>query len=176
MSSAPTIETDRLILRPHVAADLEAFWSFYQSDRSRYMDVPTSRSQLWAGMLAEVGSWEIFGWGGLAIETKDGQLAGQVCISQPPHFPELELGWIVFDGFEGFGYAFEAASAMRDYAFEILEVPTLVSYIDGNNQRSVALAKRMGAVEDLNARTYDAADQVYRHSPNSSGPGLEAYA
>lgn len=176
MSSAPTIETDRLILRPHVAADLAAFWQFYQSDRSRYMDAPDSRSQLWTGLLAEVGSWEVFGWGGLAIETQDGQLAGQVCISQPPHFPELELGWIVFEGFEGLGYAYEAASAMRDYAFEILEVPTLVSYIDEKNQRSIALAERLGATLDPNARTYDAADLVYRHQPDSSGPGLEAYA
>ncbi len=176
MTSAPTIETDRLVLRPHEAADLDAFWAFYQSDRSRYMDVPSSQSQLWAGLLAEVGSWEIFGWGGLAIETKDGQLAGQVCISQPPHFPELELGWIVFEGFEGFGYAFEAASAMRDFAFEILEVPTLVSYIDRDNRRSVLLAERMGAVLDPDAATYDTVDLVYRHAPDSTGPGLEAYA
>ncbi|NIZ13247.1 GNAT family N-acetyltransferase [Phaeobacter sp. HF9A] len=176
MSSAPTIETDRLILRPHEASDLDPFWNFFQSDRSRYVAKPDSFSQMWTGLMAEIGSWEVFGWGGLAIETKDGEFAGQVCISQPPHFPELELGWIVFDGFESLGFAFEAASAMRDYAFEILEVPTLVSYIDQKNRRSIALAKRMGAALDPDAPTYDAMDLVYRHLPDSSGPGLEAYA
>ncbi|KUP91862.1 GNAT family N-acetyltransferase [Tritonibacter horizontis] len=176
MTSAPTIETDRLILRPHKQSDLEALWRFYQSDRSKFMDAPDSRSQLWTGLLAEVGSWEIFDWGGLAIETKDGQLAGQVWISQPPHFPELELGWIVFAEFEGASYAFEAASAMRDYAFEILNVDTLVSYIDQNNRRSIALAERMGARLDPDAESYDPMDLVYRHAPDSAGPGLEAYA
>ncbi|OIQ28668.1 MAG: GNAT family N-acetyltransferase [Alphaproteobacteria bacterium MedPE-SWcel] len=176
MSSAPTIETDRLILRPHEAADLDAFWTFFQSDRSRYMEAPESRSQLWSGLLAEVGAWEIFGWGGLAIETAEGVLAGQVCVSKPPHFPELELGWILFEGFEGKGYALEAASAMRDYAFEILDVPTLVSYIDEKNARSIALAERLGATLDPNARSYDPVDLVYRHQPDTAGPGLEAYA
>ena len=176
MTSAPTIETDRLILRPHEKGDLAAFWSFYQSDRSKYMEAPSSRSQLWTGLLAEVGAWELFDWGGLAITTKDGQLAGQVCISQPPHFPELELGWIIFKEFEGASFAFEAASAMRDYAFEILAVDTLVSYIDKDNRRSIALAERMGAVLDQTAASYDPMDLVYRHSPDSSGPGLEAYA
>ncbi|WOI32971.1 GNAT family N-acetyltransferase [Tritonibacter scottomollicae] len=176
MTAAPIIETDRLILRPHEAGDLDKFWNFFQSDRSKYMDAPDSRSQLWTGLMAEVGSWEVYGWGGLAIETKDGELAGQICISQPPHFPELELGWIAFEGFEGAGFAFEAASAMRDFAFEILEVPTLVSYIDQKNRRSIALADRMGAVLDPDAQSYDPADLVYRHTPDSSGPGLEAYA
>ena len=65
---------------------------------------------------------------------------------------------------------------MRDFAFEILEVPTLVSYIDQKNRRSIALADRMGAVLDPDAQSYDPADLVYRHTPDSSGPGLEAYA
>lgn len=175
MTSAPTIETDSLVLRPHVLGDMDIFWDFYQSDRSAFMERPLGKSQLYSSFLAEVGSWEIYGYGGLAIETKDGQLMGQVCIAQPPHFPELELGWLLFDGFEGKGYAFEAASAMRDYGFEILGVQTLVSYIDRKNTRSIALAEKLGAVLDPKAKAYDDVDLVYRHMPQNDG-NVEAYA
>ncbi|WP_428927822.1 GNAT family N-acetyltransferase [Marinibacterium sp. SX1] len=169
MTAAPIIDTARTRLRPHVLSDMEAFWDFFQSPRAEYVDGPSTRTHLWYGFASETGSWALCGHGGWAIETRDGALAGQVCISQPPHFPELELGWILFDGFEGRGLAFEAASAARDYAFAALGVPTLVSYIDRRNTRSCHLAERLGAVVDPEAKSYDDADVVYRHRPAAEG-------
>jgi RimJ/RimL family protein N-acetyltransferase len=177
MTNAPVISTQRLRLRPHVLSDMEPFWEFYQSDRARYMDKPANRTHLWYGFASEVASWELCGWGGWAVETRQGDLIGQVALTQPPHFAELELGWLLFDGYEGHGYAFEAAKAAQDFAFGDLKADTLVSYIDRDNARSIRLAQQLGAVEDPGAARHDAADVVYRHPhPDEFQGGMEAYA
>ncbi len=168
MTQAPVLDTARTRLRPHRMSDMDAFWDFYQSPRAAYVTRPQDRTHFWYGFASEVGSWDLCGYGGWAIETRDGQFAGQVAIIQPPHFPELELGWILFDGFEGQGLAFEAAQAARDYAFDTLKVPTLVSYIDHDNIRSRRLAERLGAMLDPKAVTYDSEDVVYRHLPGGT--------
>ncbi|WP_417209339.1 GNAT family N-acetyltransferase [Antarctobacter sp.] len=170
---APTLHTPRATLRPHVLSDMDGFEAFYASTRASFMDAPKSRTHLWYGLSSEVGSWDLMGFGAWAIDV-DGDLAGQVAITHPPHFPERELGWILFDGFEGRGYAFEAATVALHWAWE-QGMPTLVSYIDHRNTRSIALARRLGAELDPQAATYDDVDVVYRHSPDTDG-GPEAYA
>ena len=173
--SAPVIETSRLRLRGHVMSDMEAFWNFFQSPRSAHVDAPKNRTHLYYGFTSEVGTWDLLGHGGWAIETKDGDLAGQVSITFPPHFPEREIGWILFEGFEGQGLAFEACSAALNWAWTSRDWDSLVSYIDRKNARSIALAERLGAVMDPNAETYDDVDVVYRHAPDADG-SVEAYA
>lgn len=166
MTTAPTLHTDRLTLRHHILADVDAYWQFYEtSTRLQYMDCPKNKTHLWYGLGSEIASWQLQGFGGWAITLKDGTLIGQVAISHPPHFPETELGWYLLDGYEGQGYAFEAATAARDWAFQTAKLPTLVSYIDRRNARSIALAQRLGATEDPTAQRYDDADTVYRHNP-----------
>ncbi|WP_299778816.1 GNAT family N-acetyltransferase [uncultured Roseobacter sp.] len=159
---APTLQTDRLILRPHVMDDMEPFWTFYQSPRARYMDQPRNRTHFWYGFASEVGSWALMGMGGWAIEV-DGRIAGQVAVTQPPHFAETELGWLLFDGFEGRGIAFEAGELALGYARQQIQPTSLVSYIHRDNTRSIALAKRLGAAHDPAAKAHDAEDLVYRY-------------
>lgn len=142
---------------------MDAFWAFFQSPRAVYMDKPKSRTDLWYAFASEVGSWGLQGQGGWAIETAEGEFAGQVAVTQPPHFAEPELGWLLFDGFEGRGLAREAASAALDYARREIRPASLVSYIDRRNVRSIALAKRLGAVEDTRAERFDRDDVVMRH-------------
>ena len=163
--AAPLIRTANLRLRPYRASDMEPLWAFFQSDRAQWVSPPSNRSHFWYGFASEVGSWELMGWGGWSIETADGQFAGQVAVTQPPHFAELELGWIMLDGFEGKGIAFEAATAARLWAFRDFEADTLVSYISRENTRSIALAERLGATRDDAAKRHDPDDLVYRHTP-----------
>ena len=51
-------------------------------------------------------------------------------------------------GFEGHGFATEAARAARAHAYGTLGWPTAVSYVDADNHRSAALALRLGCTED----------------------------
>ncbi|KUF09451.1 GNAT family N-acetyltransferase [Pseudoponticoccus marisrubri] len=176
---APILHTPRLTLRPHLRSDMDTFWTFFQGDRAGYVSAPATRSQLWYGFASEVGSWDLMGHGGWGVDLKDGTFIGQVAIGQPPHFPELEIGWIVFDGHEGQGYAQEAATAALHWAWGALPIDTLVSYIHPGNTRSIALAERLGAQHDPDAPRPDgetpAETLVYRHRPDADG-SPEAYA
>lgn len=171
---APILETPRLRLRGHVLSDMEAFAAFFKGERAALVDSPQNKTHLWYGFSSEVGSWDLMGFGGWAIETREGQLIGQIAITHPPHFPEREIGWILFDGFEGQGFATEAATAALHWAWE-QGMDTLVSYIERSNTRSIALAERLGAVLDPEAKNYDDEDVVYRHRPDADG-NPEAYA
>lgn len=92
-----------------------------------------------------------------------GQTIGQVGINAGPLFPETELGWFLYEGFEGQGYATEAAAAQRDWAFVTLHLDRLVSYMDPENSASARLAKRLGASLDHDAPRTDPADLVFLH-------------
>lgn len=166
------------MLRGHVMADFDLHWAYHQSDRAAYTGNPENTSEQWYGMASEVGSWPLRGMGGWAIEA-GGKTAGQICIMQPPHYPEVEIGWILLDGFEGRGIAHRAALLALDWAWTQAELTTLVSYIVPGNARSIALAQRLGAVHDPSAALPLGDDPehtvVYRHSPDSDG-APEAYA
>jgi RimJ/RimL family protein N-acetyltransferase len=69
----------------------------------------------------------------------------------------------VYDGHTQLGYATEAATAVRDWAFASLGLTTLVSYIDPDNFPSRRVAEHLGATLDPNAARPDPTDLVYRH-------------
>lgn len=76
---------------------------------------------------------------------------------------------MLWEQFEGNGYAIEAAIEARRFAFAELRWRTLVSYIAKENSQSVRLVQRMGAKLDESATALvDAQTIVYRHLPSSS--------
>ena len=44
---APTLHTERLVLRPAVMADFDAYAAFLATDRARYMGGPHGRAKAW---------------------------------------------------------------------------------------------------------------------------------
>jgi len=89
----------------------------------------------------------------------------------PEGWPEPELGWTLFAGFDGHGYAQEAAICTRDWAYASLGWASVISIIPIGNADSVKLAKRLGAKFESNW-TYPSGDgaHIYRHP----GPGVQA--
>jgi RimJ/RimL family protein N-acetyltransferase len=164
MTDVPTLRTPRLILRPMRASDWEAYFQMMASDRARFMGGPLALRDAWGMFCADHAQWDFFGCGALMIEdAAGGACLGQVGINAGPLFPERELGWMVYPQAEGQGIAFEAAAALRDWARDMLRLPTLVSYMDPDNHRSARLAERLGAVRDATAARQDPEDLVYRH-------------
>lgn len=89
----------------------------------------------------------------------------------PEGWPEKEIGWLLWPQAEGHGFGFEAATAARSHAYAEFRWTTAVSYIDHENARSIALARRLAATRDHDAATPRDADcGVYRHpAPESLG-------
>ncbi|MEP3276881.1 MAG: GNAT family N-acetyltransferase [Stappiaceae bacterium] len=166
MTHIPTLETERLLLRPATIDDWPDYAALMQSERADYMGGPFSIRAAWGMYCHDVGQWELFAHGALMLEDRiTGACMGQVGINHGPLFPEHELGWYVYPHAEGKGYAHEAARAMRDWALKTRKLASLVSYIDPDNVRSAKLAERLGARLDQQARRVDPRDLVYRHAP-----------
>lgn len=147
-------------------SNFPAYRALMSSPRSTYMDGPYDERGAWGAFCHDIACWTLYGHGALMIDvTATGETVGQVGINGGPLFPEKELGWLVYEGFEGRGYVTEAAAALRDWAFGALGVESLVSYIDPANTRSIAVAVRLGAVCDVSAeaQAQDPGDLVYRH-------------
>jgi RimJ/RimL family protein N-acetyltransferase len=177
LTNAPVLDTPRLILRGPQTRDAEAVIAFLL-DQTRAADFGSApnRGEAWRWFALSVGHWHIHGYGYFTIEMKEtGAPAGITGIWNPEGWPEPELGWVVFDGFEGRGIAHEAAMRARQWAYEDLGLTTLTSNIKPGNTRSIALAERLGAWFE---RAYDnihmGRDFLYRH-PGPDG-SVEAYA
>lgn len=163
--NVPTLETERLVLRPMRHEDLRPYADLMASPRSVFMGGPFNELATWRMFCQDIALWTIYGHGALMIDRKsDVTCVGQVGINHGPLFPEKELGWLLFDGFEGNGYATEAGGALRDWAFSVLGLSTLVSYFDPQNHASMAVSSRLGGVRDNNAAVQDEGDVVFRYS------------
>lgn len=158
----PTLTTQRLTLRAPIMADYPAYAAFVTSERTRFMGGPHDDATAWSWFCNDTAQWALLGMGGLTV-LHQGMQIGQVAVCHGPVFPEPELGWFLFDGFEGQGFALEAAAAMRDWALGERGLPTVTAYVDAQNTASVTLAQRLGGVLDPHAATPDGmATQVYR--------------
>ena len=165
----PVIHTERLILRPFEAQDVERGVDYLITDRSKYMGGPYSRHDAWTHCCHLIGHWSVRGFGLFVICLKGSDEAiGDVGPFRPEGWPENEIGWGLWQAeFEGNGYVTEAAEAARRYAFEVLGWDTAVSYIDPDNLRSIAVAERLGCKRDTDAPLPDLPDWegtlVFRH-------------
>ncbi len=163
----PTLETERLRLRAPVMADFETYAAFRMSDRAAPLGALSSRAEAFDILCAVTGHWQLRGFGRwiVADRASDAPL-GLVGLFQPMSWPEPEIGWQVFNGAEGKGYAAEAAIASRHYAYEVLGWHRIVSLILPSNARSLALARRLGAEHeaDFEHETFGSM-QVWRHLP-----------
>lgn len=160
----PTLHTKRLTLRPPNLDDFKAYAEMVTSPRARFMQEGLSRKDAWGWFCSDAAHWNFFGFGALMIDVTGAETTvGQISLLKGIDFPEEELGWLLYEGYEGNGFATEAATAMRTFAFDQVGLKTLVSYIDPENTASIAVAERLGAIRDDLAPRHEPQDLVYRH-------------
>ena len=147
---APILETPRLRLVMPSADHLQAHVDFLASERAAARGWGAMPHDAWRSFAAILGHRILRGFGPFIAEAKDdGHVVGIFGPWHPGGQPEGEIKWSVWPAAdEGKGLALEAAFAARAYAYRVLGWATAVSYINPDNQRSVALARRMGAVID----------------------------
>lgn len=169
MIAAPTIETERLVLRGPEPRDAPVFMSFMTSERARFVGGPLEPGRAWRAFASFFGHWVIRGHGLWIATARDGDgtaLAG-VGGWEPEGWPEAEMSWSVWaPEAEGRGIAEEAARAALGCLRDRFGWRTAVSYVDPDNARSRRLAERLGASLDPEApspASFDGPMLVYRH-------------
>lgn len=160
------IETERLVLRPPVPADvpgLAPIWAEEETMRfvGGVVDEECTRSRLEQAR----ERWERDGFGLVIAERReDRRIVGELGIftwetvtwdlTEDPSLPhEVELGWLLGRDYQGRGYATEAARALREWALRELAPPRLVSLINVENEPSQRLARRLGCTPERRVET-----------------------
>ena len=143
----PTLETERLMLRPTAAEDLDG-WSELMGDpdTARFIGGVQPRAVCWRGMMAMAGSWACHGFAMFSvIEKASGRWIGRIGPWQPEGWPGTEVGWGLVKSASGKGFAYEAATATIDWAFDNLGWSEVIHTIDLDNTPSIRLAERLGS-------------------------------
>lgn len=144
---APVLQTERLILRAPVQADLDA-WAAFMADpeAARYVGGEQPRTVVWRQMAVMTGSWRLKGFGMFSVVDKaSGDWIGRAGCWEPEGWPGKEVGWGFRREVRRRGYATEAATAVMDWAFDSLDWSEAIHVITAANLRSAALAKRLGS-------------------------------
>ena len=143
----PVLETERLILRPPIEADLDAWAAFAADDEAaRLLGGPQPRAAARRGMATMRGSWGLRGFGMFSvIEKVSGRWVGRLGPWQPEGWPGTEIGWGIVRAVWGWGYASEGSAAAIDWAFEHLGWTEVIHTISPGNLASIAVARRLGS-------------------------------
>jgi RimJ/RimL family protein N-acetyltransferase len=150
MSACPTLETERLVLRPFRESDLDAYTAVLQTPEVRAsLHLPDSvgRGDAWDGMARWRGQWELRGTGHWAVEERaTGEFVGRAGSHRPERadWPGIEIGWTLHPAHWGKGYATEAGAATVEHVFAHHDVDEVYSVILEENVASQAVAKRLG--------------------------------
>jgi aminoglycoside 6'-N-acetyltransferase len=143
-----SVESERLILRRFAEADLLPFLAYlndplvarYQTWESyteqQAMEVITEQKTLEP---AVPGKWFTF-----AVESKEtGTLIGHIALKMLDQ-KQAEIGFTFARAYQGKGMAFEATVQILNYIFTNLKLHRVIAIADCENERSVALLKRLG--------------------------------
>lgn len=148
----PVIETENLILRGPIDADIDV-WAGFVTDPEFVRYVPTSRIVRTPRERAErvIGNYQrrwdgeplsAMGW---AITRRaDGQLVGLCGIEVVAGTNEGEIDYYIGKPYWGQGYAGEAAAAATRYALEHTSFDRIVAYVVPQNDPSVRVVRRLG--------------------------------
>ncbi|MDJ0334047.1 GNAT family protein [Salinibacterium sp. G-O1] len=159
------ISTPRLLLRAMTSGDVDDVHAYMSNpDVCRFLlHEPRSRETV----ALKIEEWSTMGR--LAVPGDDLQLAMEFTTDDPEagrvightYFKltsvddvTAEIGWTLHPGFEGKGYATEAAAAMLAYAFTTLGLNRVYAELDPRNIASVALCGRLGMREEAHFREH----------------------
>jgi RimJ/RimL family protein N-acetyltransferase len=154
----PTLETERLILRGHTLDDFPAYAAMWGTEEvTRFIGgKPNTEEEAWAKFMRMAGQWTMLGFGFFAVEERaTGRFIGETGfvegrrVIEPSLIGVPEIGWGFAPDVHGKGYAFEAASAARDWGETRFGNVAMRCIIAPENGPSLKLAGKLGFVEIL---------------------------
>lgn len=171
--SAPSLSTERLLLRQWKDDDLSVF-ARMNANKEVMEYFPATLSTKESDALARKIRKELSEkkYGLWAVEVKGvAPFIGFVGLHYqdfPATFtPCIEIGWRLSNEYWSKGYAFEAATKVIDYAFNDLKLEELVSFTTKKNQRSRKLMEKLGMTHHL--------DDDFEHSSLHEGHPLRSH-
>jgi RimJ/RimL family protein N-acetyltransferase len=148
--SGPELRTERLWLRRWLPRDAAPFAALNADPRVvEFLPKALSRDESDAMIARLEAHFDQHGFGNWAVEVSDtAQLAGFVGLSIPrfeaSFTPCVEIGWRLAAAHWRRGYATEAARAALAFAFDTLQLDTIVSFTVPQNVRSRRVMERLG--------------------------------
>lgn len=140
------IRTERLLLRRARHDDAADMFAYYgRADVARYLLHPTfTRLEVDDLLRRRLDGPPDPAALGLVLEL-DGTVVGDMVVFlKRPSLDLAEIGWVIHPDHAGRGLATEAATAMLDVAFDHYGVHRVHAELDALNERSAALARRLG--------------------------------
>jgi [ribosomal protein S5]-alanine N-acetyltransferase len=145
----PRLETARLILRPMLETDIDALLRIFTDVKvmAAFNHDPFTREQMARWLQRNLDDQNQYGYGLFSVILKEsGELIGDCGLEQMEveGVRVAELGYDFRSDYWNQGFATEAACAVRDYAFDILQLPQLISLIRVGNLASKRVAEKVG--------------------------------
>ena len=161
-------ETERILLRHFELSDGDAMMQvFGDAEVMRFGDGVQTREWIDAWLQTCLETYRTRGFGPYAVlERSRGDVIGYCGLFNFPDVngqEEIELGYRMQRAAWGYGYASEAARAVRDFAFFTLNIQRLIAVIDPMNVASLRVAEKIGMHYEADAMLegYDHPDRVY---------------
>jgi len=172
-TSAPRLETERLIMRSFTRADLDAHaQKLANPDVVRHLGGQLfNREDSWRRLTMAVGQWPLLGYGYWAVEDKaTGLMVGEVGFADfergmtPDISGAPEMGWVFDTSAHGKGLAGEAARAALDWIDATYAPPEITAIISIENAKSMRLAERLGFTREPDAIYRDELIALFRRT------------
>ena len=141
------LETKRLVLRPMLESDFESLLLIFTDPKvmAAFNHPLFNLEQMSRWLSRNLKHQNEFGYGLFSVILKEtGELIGDCGLEVMEDMGAAELGYDFRSIFWNQGYATEAATAVRDYAFQVLRLPRLISLIRLGNQASRRVAEKVG--------------------------------
>lgn len=163
------VQTERLFLRHFHLFDHEPmFHIFGDAEVMRFGDGVQTKAWVHHWLTSCLDQYyHHWGFGPYAVvEQRTREVIGYCGLFFLPDIngqPEIELGYRLARATWGYGYATEAARAVRDFAFQTLCLKRLIAMIDPQNLASVRVAQKLGMQyeQEVMFEGYSHPDHVY---------------
>jgi RimJ/RimL family protein N-acetyltransferase len=151
VSDLVLLETDRLVLSGWTIEQVGDLLRLHGNPNiSRYLTLdgaPWTEPQARAAVASWIELFQTRQLGKLRLTRKsDGVFIGRAGYGIYGPTAEPELGFALFEEYQGQGYATEAATALRDWIFRETEISQFLGFADTRNAPSLAVLRKIGMV------------------------------
>ncbi len=173
--TAPTLETERTILRAHALDDFDAYARMWADPTvCRFIGGKArTREESWMRFLRHAGLWSLIGYGYWAIEDKaSGHFIGEAGFHDMKRDikPSLEgipeAGWVLAPEAHGKGIASEVVGRALAWADTTVGKDRTVCIIDPENESSIKVASKVGYKEILRTTYHDVPTILFERQPS----------